>query len=117
MRASDSKRHHQRSRERQAKAHGVPHQYGVGDQIPVVYDPNDPSNVSAVSTAEEESAPGNLLDFSLFGAAFVVVGLLTLLRGVPKEMDRWAYNRDYLPGARRRPSSPESSGHAPGTTD
>jgi hypothetical protein len=96
---------------------GVPHQYGVGDHIPVVYDRNDPSNVSAVSTAEQESAPRNLVFAALFGAAFAGVGLLTLWRGVPKGIGGWAYNRDYLPGARRRLSSPESSEHASGTVD
>ncbi|MEY9877902.1 cobalamin biosynthesis Mg chelatase CobN [Streptacidiphilus sp. MAP12-33] len=96
---------------------GVPHQYGVGDHITVVYDRNDPSNVSAVSTAEQKSAPSTVAFFALFGAIFVGVGFLTIWRGVPKGIGGWAYNRDYLPGARRRPSSPESLEHASETVD
>jgi hypothetical protein len=83
---------------------GVPHQYGVSSLLPVVYDQSEPWTASAVSTAEQQSGT-DMVFAALFGAAFVGLGLLTLWRGVPKGLGGWAYNRDYLPGTRRRLSS------------
>jgi hypothetical protein len=95
---------------------GIPHQVRVSDSLAVVYDQNDPSNVVAVSTAEQESGQ-DMVYSVLLGAGFAGVGLLTLWRGVPKGIGGWAYNRDYLPGARRRQPPPASSERAADLVD
>ncbi|MBC3841128.1 hypothetical protein GXW82_15005 [Streptacidiphilus sp. 4-A2] len=67
----------------------IPTQYGVTDQLPVVYKAATPWIASAVTTAQAQSGR-DVVIAAVFGVGFAGLGLV-MLGAVPTRQVRWVY--------------------------